>query len=156
MKLKGVAYVYIVLMVILLAIIGSSLMMESLTLKLLPLIISSVVFILCAVGLAREVSVRAKPEATGEGLGGKGGTQENWRGYFVNGTWVVGFALGIYLLGYIIALPIFILAYMKWLGTRWRLAIVFAIITPLVIYGSFEVALKVPLYRGLILTGLGY
>ena len=76
MKLKGVAYVYIVLMVILLAIIGSSLMMESLTLKLLPLIISSVVFILCAVGLVREVSVRAKPEATGEGMGGREGLRK--------------------------------------------------------------------------------
>jgi len=68
----------------------------------------------------------------------------------------VGFFVAIYLLGFIIAIPLFILAYMKAHGTRWLAAITFAILTPTIIYGIFELALGVVLYRGLLFAWLGY
>jgi len=67
-----------------------------------------------------------------------------------------GFFLGIYLLGFLIAIPLFILSYMKWLGTGWRVAITFTLIIPAIIYSAFEVGLHIDLYRGLLLIWLGY
>ena len=71
-------------------------------------------------------------------------------------AWIAGFVLGIYLLSFIIAIPLFMLSYMRWLGTSWRTTIIFTLLTPAIIYGAFEVALRIELYRGLLFTWLGY
>ena len=158
MKIKGSSYFFIVIMVIMLVIIGFSLRMEHFESKLLPLVISSAVLILSAIGLGRGIlagdkqgtTVSSGETTTGEEAG------ESWRSYLLAGAWVAGFFLAIYLLGFIIAIPLFILAYMKMHGTKWLVAITFAILIPLFIYGVFELALKIILYRGLLLSLLGY
>lgn len=70
----------------------------------------------------------------------------------VNFGWVVAFLLGIYLLGYITAITIFVLAYMRWLGTSWRMALFFAILAVACIYAGFEFGLQIKLYRGLLFS----
>lgn len=158
MKIRGSSYFYIVIMVIMLVVIGLSLGMEYFESKLLPLIIGGIVFVLAAVGLRKEILVGDEHEATvteGDETR-REETGVSWRGYLLAGAWVAGFFLAIYLLGFIIAIPLFILSYMKAHGTRWLLAIIFAILTPLLIYGLFELALRVVLYRGLLFTWLGY
>ena len=158
MKIRGSSYFFITLMVIMVVIIGLSLRMEHFETKLLPLVIGSAVFVLSAIGLWREISAGNQQEVTVTG----GDTtraeeaKESWRGYLLAGSWVVGFFLVIYLLGFIIAIPLFIISYMKTHGMRWLTAIAFTILTPLLIYGIFELALGVDLYRGLFLTLLGY
>jgi len=158
MKISGSAYFFIVIMVIILVIIGLSLRMEHFESKLLPLVIGTAVFVLAAIGLGREILAGGERQITtteGEATT-REETGEGWRGYLAAGAWVAGFFLAIYLLGFIIAIPLFILAYMKLHGTRWLVAIAFAIIIPILIYGIFELALGVILYRGLLLTLLGY
>ena len=158
MKLRGSSYFFIVIMVIMLVIIGLSLRMEHFESKLLPLIIGTAVLILAVIGLGREILAGGERQITtteGEATT-REETGEGWRGYLFAGAWVVGFFLAIFLLGFLIAIPIFILAYMKLHGTRWLVAIAFAILTPLLIYGIFELALAVILYRGLLLSWLGY
>ena len=158
MKMRGSSYFYIVIMVIMLVIIGLSLRMEYIESKLLPLIIGGLIFVLAAVGLRREILAGDEREATV--AGGETTRREEagggWRGYLYTGAWVVGFFLAIYLLGFIIAIPLFIFSYMKSYGTRWLVAIIFTILTPLLIYGLFELTLHVILYRGLLFTWLGY
>ncbi len=154
MKIRGSSYFLIVIMIIMLVIIGLSLRMEYFESKLLPLVIGSAVFVLAAIGLGREIMAGGEREATvarGETTT-REETREGWRGYLLAGAWVAGFFLAIYLLGFIIAIPVFILAYMKSHGTRWLAAIAFAILSPLVIYGVFELALRVILYRGLLFS----
>jgi hypothetical protein len=152
MKIKGSSYLFIAIMIFMLVIIGFSLRMEYLESRLLPLVISSVVFVLAAIGLVRKIMVDVKAEVTvteGETtIREKPG--ESWRSYLLAGAWLAGFMLTIYLLGFIVAIPLFILAYMKSHGTRWLVAITFAILTTLLIYGLFELALGVILYRGLV------
>ena len=156
MKVKGSSYFYIVIMGVMLFVIATALMMEYFESKLLPLVIGGAVFILAAIGLSSEISARSRQETaiTDREVSEKKETRENWHGYMANGGWVAGFCLVIYLLGFIIAIPLFILAYMKSHGTRWFVAITFAILLPTLIYSIFELALGINLYRGLLLTWL--
>ena len=154
MRLKGDSYFFMVIMAIMLVIIGLSLRMEQFASKLLPLVISSIVFILSAIRLGRDISTRGKRRATvAEGeISKTEETREDWHSYLVAGSWGLGFFLAVYLLGFIISIPLFILTYMKAHGTRWFVVGIFAILMPLLIYGVFELVLRVTLYRGLLFT----
>ena len=153
MKIKGSSYFFMVIMAFMLVAIGLSLRMEYFESKLLPLVIGGAVFVLSAIGLWREILAGKKQEAAvTEGDTTKvteEEAKESWRGYLLAGAWVVGFFLGIYLVGFVIAIPVFVLFYMKSHGTRWLVAITFAALTTVLIYGVFEFALGVDLYRGL-------
>ncbi|MFC2002830.1 tripartite tricarboxylate transporter TctB family protein [Chloroflexota bacterium] len=155
MKLRGDSYVLIAIMVISLVIIGFSLRMEYFATKLVPVVIGSAVFILAAIGLWRESSAGRKLRATV--IEDETGSEEQATGvghrYLINGAWLVGFVLAIYLLGSVIAISLFVLFYMKWLGTRWFVAITSAVITTAIMYGGFEFAVNIELYRGLIFGG---
>ena len=160
MRLKGTAYVYLVIIVIVLFMILWSLfgMKYGYQSKLMPVSIGSLVILLSAIGLWQETkAARSSGTAATEGTGQPGVMgQETWRGYLLNLGWVVGFLLGIYLLGYLIAIPLFVLLYMKRLGARWLTAIISAVVTTGLIYALFEIALELKLYRGLLGGWLGF
>lgn len=65
-------------------------------------------------------------------------------------AWLGGLAVIIYLLGFLVAIPLYILSYLKWHGIKWLAAIITAALTTAIIYGVMEVFLKVTLWRGLI------
>jgi hypothetical protein len=117
----------------------------------LPLGISSVIFILAAVEVTRELRRRDKEEAAPEGKPGsrmKG--KLDMRKLGVMFGWAAGFCLAIYLLGFYIAIPIFAFSYLKWRGRGWLVAVIFAIALLAFSYAVFSIGLKVPLYKGLI------
>ena len=158
MKKKGIIYVYIVIMVFALVVIGLSVGAEYFKFKLIPLIVSGFGLILSAIGLSREILARDKSGTTAtrdETHGGKE-TSESWYRYSLIGAWVVGFLLAIYLLGFITAIPLFLLSYLKTHGAKWRKAITVAVLTTVIIYGVLILGLKVHLYEGLLFRWLGY
>ncbi len=65
-------------------------------------------------------------------------------------AWVVGLLLGTYLVGYVVAIPVFFLAYFGVLR-MWRTAVVSAVVMAVVAQGLFVTALAVPLPHGLLL-----
>ena len=154
MKMTGCQRLYLATMVVMLVIIVGSLTMKYFESKLLPLLVSTVVFILAGIQFTREILVKEMP-ISADKTGG-GAAEEKWRGYLPSIAWILGFLLSIYLLGFTISAGPFILGYMKWLGTRWRTTIIFAVLVPVVIYGTLEVIMGVELYRGLLLSWLGY
>ncbi len=157
MKMRVDAYVYIGVMVLMLVIIGNALTMVYLSSKLLPLIISGIVFVLAAIQLSRELLTKGKPQVTEtEEVTGGGEREETWYGYSVVSAYVIGFFLTIYLLNFIIAIPLFTLVYMKKYGTRWRVAITFAVVITVLIYVIFGLALDLGFYQGLLFKALGY
>ncbi len=159
MKLRPSSYSLIAIMVIALAFIVSSLRLEYFESKLLPLLFGSAVFILAAVELSRELGTKAKPgNEVGGGNEAEAGAEAGVgaRSYLIAGGWIVGFLVGISLFGFVIAIALFIFSYMKTHGTRWLVAIIFAVITTAVLYGVFDVLLGVDLYQGLIFLRLGY
>jgi Tripartite tricarboxylate transporter TctB family len=79
--------------------------------------------------------------------------KEHWRSGLSAGVWIVSFFFAIWLFGFIISIPIFVISYMKSHGARWRAAILYGCVTLIVVYGIFDWALEIKLYRGLLLSG---
>jgi len=154
MKLTGDARIYLFVLAICLFIMVWSLFgvdyrFES---KLLPVLIGGIVFSLAAAGLWNEVRAQ-KTDDTDLGRG-SAIARESWRGYLVHFGWVSGFLLAIYLIGYLLAIPIFLFSYTKRLGSRFHVALTSALTVSAFIYMAFELALDVKLYRGLLFSWL--
>ncbi len=154
-KMSASSYSLIVIMVIALVVIVLSLGMP-LTSRLLPLIFAGIILVLSAIKLWHEVSSR---DRTGEAVAEdevekREASKATGRGYLLAFTWVTGFVLTIYLLGFLVAIPLFIVSYMKSHGTRWRTSIIFGIITLTIVYFGFERGLDITLYRGLLFIWL--
>lgn len=155
MRLKGDSYVFIALVIIMLLVIIQTLMMTSFITESLPLIVSSIGLVLAAAGLWRSIThknVLAKPEAA-ERAESKDG---NWKGYLTHAAWIVGFVIGIHFLGFLVAIFLFTLAYMRRLGTGWPTSIISAVATLVITWALFELTLKMELWRGVILEWLVY
>ncbi len=152
MKMKGNSYFLMVIMAIMLVIVGSSLRMDYFKSKLLPILVGSIVFILAAVALKQEIFPAKRQAAAGTGLRAGGEVKQTGRAYLTAWAWVIGFFVAIYLIGFIIAIPLFILAYMKSHRIGWATAVTFAILTVAFVYGVFDLAVGINLYPGLIFT----
>jgi len=63
-------------------------------------------------------------------------------------AWMAGFALILWLFGFVIGLPLFLFAYVKTYDQGWRWAILLTAIIFLIAYGGFYLVLKIPLYEG--------
>ncbi|MCL6637871.1 MAG: tripartite tricarboxylate transporter TctB family protein, partial [Alicyclobacillus sp.] len=63
--------------------------------------------------------------------------------------WFIGLLLIIWLLGFTLAIPIYLFLYLKWRSReRWRLSVVYALVCWAGLYALFGMALHVPLYGG--------
>ncbi len=158
MKIKsGSAYGLMVLMALMIAVIILSLEMHNFKSSFLPLVFSITIFILAAIRLRIELLPERKIEKyTDDDTAMEMETVSSWRIYYIAGAWVLGFVLAIYLLGFIPAIVLFTFFYMKTRGVSWLISISFTILIPVIIWATFELALRVNLYRGLIYTLLGY
>lgn len=154
MRLKGSSYFLIFLVLVGLFGIIQSLTFSRLQAIMLPLAMSSVIFVLAVIALSRELrSERRTPTAIEEEPGKEAKASIALRRFGSVASWVVGFALGIYLLGFLITTPVFVLAYLKKHGRGWLVSTAFAIAISALMYVMFEVGLKVPLYKGLVFGG---
>jgi hypothetical protein len=64
-------------------------------------------------------------------------------------VWFIAFAALIWLIGFLIATPLFLILYLRlWAKEKWRLTLSLAVITTLCIYLIVEWAFKIILYRG--------
>ena len=72
------------------------------------------------------------------------------RQFFLAFAWIGTFVLLLWLLGFIVSLPLVVFAYIKTYEEGWRLAIISTIIMFLIVYVVFAVFLKIPLYKGLL------
>jgi len=69
--------------------------------------------------------------------------------------WVLGLMVGILLFGFLVSLPVFTLAYMKWGARRgWLVAFVSAVLMETCFYLVFVVAVRTHLYPGLLFGGM--
>ncbi|MFC2008328.1 tripartite tricarboxylate transporter TctB family protein [Chloroflexota bacterium] len=159
MKVKPSSYSLVAVMVICLLFIGLSLPMEYLTSKLLPLIFGSVGFLLAAIELGKDLTAKGKPASevpTGDEADAMAEVKVGVSSYLGAVAWIVGFFLGILLLGFVIAIPLFIFSYMVTRGTRWFVALIFAVTTPALIYLVIDAVPGADLYQGLAFRWLGY
>ena len=149
MRQKPEAYFLIFILLVSLALIIRSIAFPYLESKLLPLIVGGIVFVLTAVALIMELRAKEKPKRVREPWEGE---ELELRQYGWTGAWLGGYALAIYLLGFVIATPAFVLSYLKLHGTGWLKTIIITVVTTAFVYGVFELILRITLYRGLLFS----
>ncbi len=165
MRQRGDFYFFLVLILIAVLTIGAAVMMERLEARLLPILFGGAILLLATIGLVREIKAGNRPGApvskneAGETVS-QGDTdqleeiKESWPKLLLHAAWIVGFLLSIYVLGFIISIPLFVISYMRYMGTRWLTGIISAVAATAVAYFGFEVGLEVELHPGLLLTWL--
>lgn len=158
MKMKADTYFLMVIMATMLVAIWDLLRIEQVYAKLVPLILTSVIFVLATVALVKSVLPKSRTDIavvqgdTDEGEEARG----SLRGYMAAGLWTVGFVLGIYLLGLTVAIGLFVFSYTKSHGTGWLMSAILTVFTLGFAYGIFEIGLRMRLYKGLLFIWLGY
>jgi hypothetical protein len=71
-------------------------------------------------------------------------------------AWILGFFVGIVVLGFTITIPVLVFSYLKFQsGESWTLSIILSICAWLIFYGLFVRLLNLPFPEGLIFTWLG-
>ncbi len=71
-------------------------------------------------------------------------------------AWILGFFFGILLLGFLVAVPVFVLAYLKIQGGRgWVFSAVFTAVVWAFFYGLFDLLLHLPFPAGVLLSWTG-
>ena len=119
--------------------------------KLSILFSGGLVLVLALVQLVREMRLAKKP-AVKPPLSKHSATPAL---YGIESAWMLGFALTIYLLGFIIAIPLYICSYMKLHGARWPAALITGISMSAFCYIVFVLVLDMKLYPGEIFIRLG-
>ena len=72
------------------------------------------------------------------------------RQFFFAFAWIGAFIFLLWLLGFVVGLPLFVLVYIKTYEEGWRWTIILTIIMFLITYVVFAVLLRIPLYEGLL------
>jgi len=72
------------------------------------------------------------------------------RQFFFAFAWIGAFVLLLWLVGFVISLPLVVFAYIKTHEEGWRWAIISTTIMFLLVYVVFAMLLKIPLYEGLL------
>jgi hypothetical protein len=151
---KGGLYFLIAIILVMIGILIVSSGFRFMKAKLLPMTVAGVILTLSVIELVKDIrlnkisSVSKKPE----------GVQKSHifpHRYLLEGAWIVGFFLTLYLVGFLVAIGLFILFYLKWHRRRWRTAILMAIVVTGLIHGIFTYLMGVSLYPGLISEPLG-
>lgn len=126
---------------------------DSIKTKLLPLLICGITFVLAAIELgrelltARESRVAIVPEVEDSQTGGVA----RWKKYAPVIAWMAGYLVAIYLFGFLMSTPLFMLAYLKFQSRHgWLRSAAVTAAASTSLYLLFVVALQTRLFSGLI------
>jgi uncharacterized membrane-anchored protein YitT (DUF2179 family) len=119
----------------------------------LPLFACGLVFVLAAIDLRKELIKGANEKKANEQAKDAAVQGSNEvRIYLRSLSWMTGLIAAIYLVGFIIAIPLFMFGYLKLEARQgWLMSITFPAISILLIYALFVVAFKVDLFPGIVL-----
>jgi hypothetical protein len=82
------------------------------------------------------------------------GEDATWGRVLLSVLWVVAFLVGVYLVGFLLTTPVYVLLYMLLHGGKsLRTAGIAAVLTTALIWLTFEIAFKYPLYPGILFGG---
>lgn len=118
--------------------------------KMAPMTISGLFIILSAIQLCREsrAAIRDKRGSDPQAIPSK--RPEIFRPYLIQSLWMIGFAVAIFLLGFLVAIPLFVILYMRAHGANWPISFLISAATLVVMYVLFSAVLEVTLYPGLL------
>lgn len=159
MKIKSGSVFLIFILLLMLFVIWQSIGFGHKEATLTPLILSSLIFILGLVQLAKELrSEKAKEEINDDEevsltVVSRAKGSEIVR-FAIALSWIGGFAFAIYLIGFFPAILLFAFFYLKFRGHTWPSCTIFALCFTGLIYLVFDVGFKSQLYKGILLKAL--
>lgn len=143
------SYIICILIALVFGII--SLTYEYTAAKIVPLIVCSVVILLSSTGLTGEILKRKKYSGANQTQSENENKVElSWRRYAIVGAWLIGLLLIIFLFGFYIAVPLFLISYMIVHKTKWHIALSISVVTSIILYTVFIFLLRVHVYQGIL------
>lgn len=118
--------------------------------KLAPMTISGLIIILAAIQLYREYRSALRFNEKSDQKRVPSETSKGFRPYLIQGLWMIGFVLAIALFGFLVAIPLFVISYMRAQGVNWKKSLLVSASTLFIMYILFPIALEVELYPGLL------
>lgn len=124
--------------------------------RLMPLLVGAVLLVMVPIDLVSLSQTRVGAwlrlhvnPAAGQPLQIAGGN----RSQFAALGWMFGFCAGIYLLGIIVAVPLYIAGTMRFMGSKtWTASLIGAVVIGIANYALFQLMLGVNLYPGVFLA----
>ena len=95
--------------------------------------------------------IRESREGTSKKIG-PDKSSGRFKNYLSGFAWVTAIFPLIYLLGFIMAIPLFLFLYLKSQGERWMLCLSVALLGEIIFYLAFVVMLRVHFYEGLLFS----
>ncbi|MDP2644653.1 MAG: tripartite tricarboxylate transporter TctB family protein [Desulfobacterales bacterium] len=154
--MKSSTYSLMAIALLMLAVIVYAAGFQYFRAKAFPMVIAGIVLCLALVELAKDLRGRRAGKLAYEKQARQVGAKDVTGKYLIEGAWLAGFCLAVYLLGFLIALPLFGVSYLVSHGRRWTSAIAVGVATTVALYGIFFYLLEVSWYPGIILDGLGW
>jgi len=114
--------------------------------KLFPLLIAFPAAALLVVNIVKEALGKYKLETESEDK--TDSPKDTLFKYLAVTAWMATFALLIYFSGFLVGVPIFLFLYLKLHGEKWPAAIIYVLVVTVFVYGVFELAFDIQLYRG--------
>jgi hypothetical protein len=150
-KLSATSYFLILLIIGNAVFFVTSLNYDELQVKLMPLLTSGFTLLLSLIALAQDVRSGSKDSMPTDE---EGEVIEDERkltplsAYFKALGWFVALIVAVYFVGFLVATPLWMVAYLSKTGTRWWKAALYGVVLTGIVYALFTSALQIELYRG--------
>lgn len=148
MRIRPSTYFVIATLIFATVVIIYSLTFQYLESKLLPVLIGSILFVLTGMQLLKELRM---PEDMNAPLMERE-PEHRLIESAPTAAWIVGLCLALFLFGFMVSIPLFVIAYIKSRGRGWGMSIGVAAVLTVFIYVVFAVLLQVDLYPGLVIN----
>ena len=152
--MKGGTYILIVIISVMAVCLVIASGYEYLQARLAPMLVGGVIVILCVAELIKDLRARRAP-ATPPKEPAKVETREEFGSYQKEAAWMVGFFLGIYLVGFVVGIAAYTALYAKVHKARWTTSIILGVLTAGLSDLLFSYLGETELYPGIILQHLG-
>ena len=153
-KINPSAYFLIAVIVVMAVLFVTSLGYKDIKVKLMPLTMSGFTIVMAVIAIAIDLKVGKKStmptDEEGDVVEDEVKIKTPLSAYFKAFAWMVWAILGVYFVGFLVAFPVWITAYMGKNGFAWWKGVVVGVGYTLLIYAIFTVGLQIDLYPGLI------
>jgi hypothetical protein len=156
----------IIFSLVLLCLVGAALISSfsyNLKTRLVPMIVGSISVVLSLVIVAGELFPRFRQVFevdlfARDNMGASEHTQAKWdekKGLIIAVSWLVVFAILLFLVGFNISIPIWVLVYVRFFGKqKWSLSLAVAAMLWVFIYGLFHLVMDYTLFEGVLFGGI--
>jgi len=153
--MTGGVYIPIVFIVVMGVTMGIATTYPYLQARIVPMLVAGIIMLLAIVELVKGLRSRAAPITPKEVGQTEGNEKTDLRGSLVQGAWMVGFLLVIYLVGFPVGIASFTAMYARAHKTRWPTAIGLGVFMAVLSYVLFSYLVEAELYPGIIVRSLG-